>query len=174
VYLDRLWAPWRIGYVIGERTPGCIFCDKPATNSDGEELILHRGQCCFILMNAYPYNNGHLLVAPYEHKADLLALSLAEAAELMALARLAERVLRGCMVPDGFNIGINIGRISGAGIDDHLHLHIVPRWNGDTNFMPVLDDTRVVPQSLRECYALLAPQFAALAKEDAPCTAPPA
>ncbi len=171
MFLNRLWAPWRIGYVIGERASGCIFCQKPRAVRDADELILHRGQQCYVIMNAYPYNNGHLMVVPYEHKFDLADLGLPQLCEMMTLTQLSERVLSHCMAPDGFNIGLNIGRVAGAGIDDHVHLHVVPRWNGDTNFMPVLDDTRVVPQSLRECYELLAPQFAELAKEDVPCTA---
>jgi len=153
--LDRLWAPWRIGYVIGEKPEACIFCSKPAAGDDERELILNRGSLSYVLMNAYPYNNGHLLVAPYEHVADLVSLSEEHLVEMMQLAKRWVEVLRRAMFPDGFNVGFNLGRVAGAGIEEHVHLHLVPRWNGDTNFMPVLADTRVVPQSLRDCYEML-------------------
>ena len=153
--MDRLWAPWRIGYVLGDRPEGCIFCDKPDAGDDEDELILNRGEFSYVLMNAYPYNNGHLLVAPYEHVADIAQLSEEQLVDMMRLTRRSVGVLKAAMHPDGFNVGFNIGRVAGAGIEEHVHLHIVPRWNGDTNFMPVLAETRVVPQSLRECYQLL-------------------
>lgn len=157
--MDRLWAPWRIGYVIGEKPTGCIFCTKPAADDDPAELILNRGELSFVLMNRFPYNNGHLLVAPYAHVADLSGLEQDQLVEMMGLVKVWVEVLRRAMYPDGFNVGFNIGRVAGAGIEEHVHLHIVPRWNGDTNFMPVLDDTRVVPQSLRECYEVLRTEF---------------
>lgn len=153
--MDRLWAPWRIGYVVGEKPSGCIFCRKPAAGDDEKELILNRGPLSYVLMNAYPYNNGHLLVAPYEHIPNISGLSDDQLLDMMRLTKVWIGVLERAMAPDGFNVGINIGRVAGAGIEEHVHLHIVPRWNGDTNFMPVLADTRVVPQSLRECYELL-------------------
>jgi len=158
--LDRLWAPWRIGYVLGEKSTECIFCSKPAAGDDEGELILNRGPLSYVLMNAYPYNNGHLLVAPYEHIADISGLSEEQLADMVRLAKAWVEVLRRAMHPDGFNVGFNIGRVAGAGIEEHVHLHIVPRWNGDTNFMPVLADTRVVPQSLRECYEVLRNELA--------------
>ncbi|MGQ9731167.1 MAG: HIT family protein [Candidatus Zipacnadales bacterium] len=157
--MDRLWAPWRIGYVVGEKPSGCIFCSKANAGDDEEELILNRGDLSYVLMNAYPYNNGHLLVVPYDHVADVVALDEAQLAELMILTKRWIEILRATMAPDGFNVGLNIGRVAGAGIEQHVHLHIVPRWNGDTNFMPVLANTRVVPQSLRECYQLLRQGF---------------
>jgi ATP adenylyltransferase len=157
--LDRLWAPWRIGYVLGEKPTECIFCSKPSLDHDEEELILNRGTLSFVLMNRFPYNNGHLLVAPYEHVGDLSGLGQEQLVEMMGLVKVWVEVLRRAMYPDGFNVGFNIGRVAGAGIEEHVHLHIVPRWNGDTNFMPVLDDTRVVPQSLRECYGVLRAEF---------------
>ena len=153
--MDRLWAPWRIGYVLGDRPEGCIFCDKSDAGDDDDELILNRGEFSYVLMNAYPYNNGHLLIAPYEHVADIAQLSEEQLVDMMRLTRRAVGALKAAMYPDGFNVGFNIGRVAGAGIEEHVHLHIVPRWNGDTNFMPVLAETRVVPQSLRECYELL-------------------
>jgi len=153
--LDRLWAPWRIGYILGEKPSECIFCSKPAAGDDEAELILNRGPLSYVLMNAYPYNNGHLLVVPYEHTADISGLSEGQLVDMIHQAKAWVDVLRRAMFPDGFNVGFNIGRVAGAGIEEHVHLHIVPRWNGDTNFMPVLTDTRVVPQSLRECYGIL-------------------
>ena len=156
--MDRLWAPWRIGYILGERPDGCIFCDKPAAGDDEAELILNRGRLSYVLMNAYPYNNGHLLIAPYDHVADIGELSEAQLVDMMRLTKQWIEGLKRAMYPDGFNVGFNVGRVAGAGIEEHVHLHIVPRWNGDTNFMPVLGDTRVVPQSLRECYELLRKQ----------------
>lgn len=163
--MDRLWAPWRIGYVLGERPPGCIFCAKPPLNDDDGEMILNRGELSYVLINAYPYNNGHLLVVPYEHCSDLTLLSEEQLVDIMRQTRCAISVLREAMRPDGFNVGFNIGRVAGAGIEEHVHLHIVPRWNGDTNFMPVLSDTRVVPQSLRECYEMLSCHFRNLSEE---------
>ena len=153
--MDRLWAPWRIGYVLGEKPDGCIFCDKPRAGDDEAELILNHGPLSYVLMNAYPYNNGHLLIAPYDHVADIAELSEAQLVDMMRLTKQWIDTLKAAMYPDGLNVGFNVGRVAGAGIEEHVHLHIVPRWNGDTNFMPVLSDTRVVPQSLRECYELL-------------------
>lgn len=160
--MDTLWAPWRIGYVTGEKPRGCIFCEKVAADSDATNYILHRGESCFVLLNLFPYNNGHLMVVPYRHEASIEALDAGTLAELMGLTQRAVSVLRQAMGPSGFNIGINQGTAAGAGVADHLHLHVVPRWVGDTNFMPVLADTRVMPQSLDSSYALLRPGFAQL------------
>jgi ATP adenylyltransferase len=148
-----------MGYVVGEKPKECVFCTKPAAEDDEGELILNRSDLSFVLMNRFPYNNGHLLVVPYEHVADLSELNEAQLADMMHQVKVWVGVLRRAMSPDGLNVGLNIGRVAGAGIEEHVHLHIVPRWNGDTNFMPVLADTRVVPQSLRECYELLRRQF---------------
>jgi len=160
--METVWAPWRVGYILGE-TPllppgatGCIFCDKPGAGDDEAHLIVARASHCFVLLNLYPYNNGHLMVAPYRHVARLEDLPEEEVAELMQVARRIEPVLRAKLNPDGFNIGMNVGRVAGAGIDAHLHLHIVPRWGGDTNFMPVISDTKVIPQSLAAMRELLA------------------
>jgi ATP adenylyltransferase len=150
--MENLWAPWRIDYILSGKPAGCIFCDKPAENRDEDNLILFRGKHHFIILNAYPYNNGHMMVVPYRHTATLAGWSPDEQQEMMALADLAVELLKRTMKPDGFNLGINMGIVGGAGVADHVHLHIVPRWNGDTNFMPVLSDTRVISEHLRATY----------------------
>jgi ATP adenylyltransferase len=137
-----------MAYIEGEPTGGCIFCEKPAANRDETHWILHRGKTAFTILNAFPYNNGHLMVAPFRHTADLESLEPEEQAEIFGLTQLCVALLRTAFRPDGYNIGMNLGTAAGAGVADHLHLHIVPRWNGDTNFMPVLADTRVLPDSL--------------------------
>jgi len=152
--VDRLWAPWRVGYVRAERGPGCVFCEKQ-TGDDAHNLVVARGELCFALLNTFPYNNGHVMVAPYEHTGDLERLSVEQGAELFGLTRRVVQGLEKALAPHGFNIGLNLGRVAGAGIEDHLHIHIVPRWDGDTNFMPVVGETRVISQSLREAYELL-------------------
>jgi ATP adenylyltransferase len=144
---------------IDGKDKGCVFCTKPKGNNDRENLILHRGKECFVIMNLFPYNNGHLMVVPYAHAADIGALDKSTSGELWDLICLSRKALAGAFHPDGFNIGINLGRTAGAGIDKHLHAHIVPRWNGDTNFMPVLGDTKVVSQGLIETYDALLPCF---------------
>ncbi len=150
--MERLWAPWRIEYVRMEKMEECIFCKFPKEDRDEENLILHRGKYAFIIMNNYPYNPGHLMVAPYRHVANFEDLKGDEVLELYALTSLAIKAIKNAMKPQGFNIGINIGRVAGAGIEGHVHVHIVPRWNGDTNFMPVISDTKVIVQGLRENY----------------------
>lgn len=152
---ERLWAPWRRGAVVGPRPVGCFLCQKPREDRDRENLILERGERCFALLNLYPYNNGHLMVAPYRHLADLLDLSEEEFRELTGMVRDWVALLRRAMEPEGFNVGVNLGVAAGAGLADHLHVHVVPRWNGDTNFMPVIGDTKVMIQSLDECWKLL-------------------
>ncbi len=155
--MERLWAPWRMAYINGSDVaeggappspPGCIFCVKPGEARDAENWIVHRGPTCFVILNAYPYNNGHLMVVPYRHLSRLCDLGPEENAEMLGLAALMTTVLGDVSGPDGYNIGMNLGRVAGAGIADHLHLHIVPRWNGDTNFMPVLAGVRVMPEHL--------------------------
>ncbi len=153
--MENLWAPWRIEYILSKKPAGCIFCDKPAENRDEENLILYRGRYHFIIMNAFPYNNGHMMVVPFRHTASLAGWAAEEQQEMMKLADLAVELLRKAMCPDGFNLGINMGIVGGAGVADHIHLHIVPRWNGDTNFMPVLSDTRVISEHLRATFATL-------------------
>jgi len=147
-----LWAPWRIEYIRSPKHDGCIFCDFPRENRDRERLILHRGKHAFVIMNNYPYNPGHVMVAPYRHVGRWEELTDEELLEIMKLTQLMIRAIKRAMNPDGFNLGVNLGRVAGAGIEDHVHLHIVPRWNGDTNFMPVIADTKVIPESLEEAY----------------------
>ncbi|WP_457741772.1 HIT family protein [Thermococcus sp.] len=147
-----LWAPWRIEYIRSPKHNGCIFCDFPKENRDKERLILYRGRYSFVIMNNYPYNPGHVMVAPYRHVANWEELTDEELLEIMKLTQLMIRAIKKAMKPDGFNLGVNLGRVAGAGIESHVHLHIVPRWNGDTNFMPVIADTKVIPESLEEAY----------------------
>ncbi|ASI99718.1 HIT family protein [Thermococcus celer] len=147
-----LWAPWRIEYIRSPKHEGCIFCDFPRENRDRERLILHRGRYSFVIMNNYPYNPGHVMIAPYRHVGRWEDLTDEELLEIMRLSQLMIKVIKKVMNPDGFNMGVNLGRVAGAGIEDHVHLHIVPRWNGDTNFMPVVADTKVIPESLQEAY----------------------
>jgi ATP adenylyltransferase len=161
---ERLWAPWRMAYITAGKHEGCIFCDKPKEDRDAENLILYRSDAAFVMINAYPYNNGHLMVVPYTHCSDLLDLKEAELAEMMLLSRLCTRVLDQACHPEGYNLGINLGRVAGAGIADHVHIHIVPRWQGDTNFMTAVADTKVLPQSLKDTYHMLHPFFKAEAK----------
>jgi ATP adenylyltransferase len=153
--MERIFAPWRIEYIRSPKYEGCIFCDFPSENRDDERLIIYRGEKSFIIMNNYPYNPGHLMIAPYRHVGQLEELSHEEIDEIMNLASLAVRAIKKSMNPDGFNMGINIGRVAGAGIEDHIHLHIVPRWNGDTNFMPVLADVKVIPEAVEETFKIL-------------------
>ena len=146
--MERLWAPWRLEYVQGTGSSGCIFCLGDASD-DEARLVLHRGQHCFIIMNRFPYSNGHLMVAPLRHVADPGLLDAAEVAELHRLTTVSREILRKVGKAQGFNIGMNLGAVAGAGVADHLHQHIVPRWAGDTNFMPVFADVRVIPQHLQ-------------------------
>ena len=153
--MESLWAPWRIRYVLGEREAGCFLCRKPQEADDAKNLVVIRDRTCFALLNTFPYTGGHLLVAPYKHTGDLDDLAEPELADLMFLTRRCKQLLTRTIKPDGFNIGINLGKTAGAGVLDHVHIHVVPRWNGDTNFMPVLTDTHVVPQALAELWAVL-------------------
>lgn len=153
---ERLWAPWRLKYI--EEAPkkesgtGCIFLDLPAQNEDRKNLILHRGEHAFVMLNAFPYTNGHLMVAPFRHTSDITILNDAELLEINQFVAKAVACITKAYRPDGFNIGVNVGRAAGAGIPTHIHWHIVPRWDGDTNFMGVVGDVRVLPQSLEESY----------------------
>jgi len=153
--MDYIFAPWRIRYILAPKYKGCIFCDFPAQNDDEKNLILYRSQKCFIIMNKYPYNPGHLMVAPYRHVAEIEKLTEEEEKDLFHCLKVAIAAIKSTLKPHGFNVGVNIGRVAGAGIEDHVHMHVVPRWNGDTNFMPVLADVKVIPEALEETYKKL-------------------
>ncbi len=160
VLSQRLWTPWRMAYVGGAAEPGCVFCNVLASEDDVGTLIVHRGEHVFVILNLYPYNTGHLMVVPTDHVNDPAALSTAarsEMAELTASFCTGLRLVMGC---DGFNIGMNLGSAAGAGIADHLHQHIVPRWNGDANFMPIVGGTRVLPELLPATYARIRAEVA--------------
>jgi ATP adenylyltransferase len=144
---ERLWAPWRLEYIESGGGEGCIFCEKPDM-SDDEALIVQRGERAFVVLNLYPYANGHLMVAPYRHVARPGELDADERAEMWSLMDAGIQALDGAMAPQGYNCGMNLGRVAGAGVEGHIHLHVVPRWNGDTNFMPVLADVRVMAEHL--------------------------
>ncbi len=153
--MKHIWAPWRKEFILSEKEENCFFCEAIKDNQDRKNLVLYRGEECFCILNKYPYNNGHLMVAPNLHKDDLSKLSDSEMLEIMTLTRDVKNVLSKKMGPDGFNLGVNLGKSAGAGVLGHIHLHIVPRWDGDTNFMPVLTETKVVPQSLDDLYVEL-------------------
>jgi ATP adenylyltransferase len=151
--MEKLWSPWRTQYIesFKDKTTksGCFLCDAAKLNvEDADNLLIHKGPLTFTILNLYPYNNGHLMIVPYNHKGDLLSLSNEENFEIMQQLKLSVKVLQEVLKPEGFNIGANIGKASGAGVDDHIHFHIVPRWNGDTNFMPVLGEVKVISQDL--------------------------
>ncbi len=155
--IRHLWAPWRVGYIVGPKPEGCVFCAKgqaPAAE-DRANLVVARGAECFVAMNTYPYNPGHLLVLPYAHVGELEEMSAGARAEMWEMVMQWKQRLREVMRAQGFNIGINLGHVAGAGITEHIHAHIVPRWNGDTNFMTTVGDTRVVSQALDELYEQL-------------------
>ena len=153
--MERIWAPWRIQYIQMEKPEGCILCQKPKENKDVPNYILYRGDKNFIILNSYPYNPGHLMIAPYRHVASLEELTDEERQEHFEIVSRSVKVLRQVFNPGGFNIGINLEKAAGAGIEDHFHTHIVPRWQGDTNFMPVLADVRVLPEALADTYQKL-------------------
>lgn len=152
----RIWAPWRLRYVsTASKQDECVFCAKPDHGDDREALIVHRGRHCYVILNLYPYTSGHLMVAPFAHVGRLQDIEPEVTAEMIDLAQQAIRRMESVYSPEGFNLGVNQGRAAGAGVDGHIHLHVVPRWAGDTNYMPVLADTRVMPQSLEETYDAL-------------------
>jgi ATP adenylyltransferase len=146
--MDHLWTPWRYAYVTGaDQKPSCIFCDAPK-QTDEQAYIVHRGTYCYIILNAYPYTNGHVMVVPYEHVDELQKLAVAAAREMMSLTQRMETVLRSLYKPDGINLGMNIGKAAGAGVAGHIHMHILPRWVADANFASVIGETRILPESL--------------------------
>jgi ATP adenylyltransferase len=158
---QRLWAPWRMSYVQGERKDeGCIFCLAAESGDDEARWVLHRGERCLVMLNAFPYNSGHLMVSPHRHVASLADLDDRESLALMQLLQRAIGAVRSAYRPDGLNIGVNEGKVAGAGFADHVHVHVVPRWEADSNFMAVTADTRVLPQSLDDSFAVLHRAFA--------------
>lgn len=154
-----LWAPWRMGYILSEKDQNCIFCPGADRTRDAERLILCVGERSLVMMNRFPYNNGHLLVAPLRHVPGLDDLNGKEMLDLLSTVRRAIKILKKVMAPEGFNVGLNLGHVAGAGVEEHMHFHIVPRWNGDTNYMTVLDDVRVIPEHIRNTYSKLRPDF---------------
>ena len=165
--MKQLWAPWRMDYLTDHdknkgKNTGCVFCDLSAEKKDRENLILHRGPNVFVILNRYPYNNGHLMVVPNRHVSDYTDVSEDELKDLQLMSREVVRALKQSYQPEGYNIGMNLGAAAGAGIKDHLHLHVVPRWNGDTNFMPVIADTKSMPQHLSASFDKLIGYFKTL------------
>jgi ATP adenylyltransferase len=159
--MDRLWAPWRMKYILSSKKTGeeCILCEEAKKNDDRKNYILYRGKHSFVIMNIYPYNNGHLLIVPFTHESEVDRLPEAELADLMKTTQASVNILKQAMHPDGFNIGINIGKPAGAGIPEHLHVQIVPRWTGDSSYITVFDETRVMPELLDGTYERLRPYF---------------
>ncbi len=156
--MKQIWAPWRIEYIKGEKPSRCIFCREHIEDEENE-LVLHQGKFAAVIMNKFPYNNGHLLIYPWKHTNRLEDMEDEETLELFSLIKRSVSILKKEMNPCGFNIGMNLGKAAGAGIDDHIHFHIVPRWNGDTNFMPVVGEVRVLPEHLKSTYQKLYPHF---------------
>jgi ATP adenylyltransferase len=157
--MEQIWAPWRMEYIRMEKPKGCILCDKPEEDKDDDNHILYRGKWNFVMMNNYPYNPGHLLVSPYRHVSGLEKLPKRELHEHIDIVAKCIEVLKQTFNPTGFNLGTNMGSVAGAGIADHIHTHIVPRWQGDTNFMPVVGCVRVVPEAVTETYLTLKGKF---------------
>ena len=155
---ERLWAPWRLQYIRGEKSDECIFCAKPALD-DESALIVRRGKRCFVMLNAFPYASGHVMVAPYDHTADLAELDEGTSLELVTLTQDSLRAIRAAYNPEGFNVGANLGTVAGAGVADHVHIHVVPRWEGDTNFMSVIGEVRVLPETLEDTHRNLKEAF---------------
>ena len=156
---ERLWAPWRIAYFTEPQPGECIFCTLPLEQEDRQTLILARFEGCYVIMNRYPYSNGHVMVVPYEHLGHVCSMEAGLRSEVLEVAGTCTRVLEEALSAQGFNLGFNLGRAAGAGILDHVHLHVVPRWVGDTNFMPVLSDTKVLSEGLEDTYDRLLPVF---------------
>ncbi len=157
--MKRIWAPWRMEYISQEKSLECIFCSLPKLENDAKNYILLRGKYSFVLMNVFPYNSGHLMVSPYRHIACLTKLDREESVEITEVTKSCIRILRETNSPDGFNVGFNLGKSAGAGYDEHIHNHIVPRWAGDTNFMSTIAETRVAPEHLKKTFEKLAPSF---------------
>jgi len=157
--MKALWAPWRMDYILSDKTGGCLFCELPKQDRDRENLILYRSSHNFVIMNRYPYNNGHIMVVPYLHVPSLDSLTDEAMLDFMKVTQHAVSSVKRAFMPEGFNIGINIGKIAGAGMEEHLHLHMVPRWAGDTSFMTVFDEVRVIPEHVMSTYDKLFAAF---------------
>ena len=166
--MEHLWSPWRLAYITGANpATGCVFCNAQ-TDPEADPLVVFRGQTCFVILNLFPYNNGHLMVIPNRHIATLATATTEELHELIVLTRNAEIALTEAFAPHGLNMGVNLGKPAGAGVLDHVHMHIVPRWNGDTNFMTVVGGTRVLPEDLPDSAARLKPIFERLSARSEP------
>lgn len=159
MHMQNLWAPWRIDYILGPKPDACVFCLPQHTQEDRERLVLYRGRHCFVIMNKFPYSNGHLMVTPYRHIMNLVDCSPQEMQEMMELMQQCVRIVQQLFNPAGVNLGLNIGEAAGAGIREHLHFHVVPRWNGDSSFMAVFSETRVIPEHLQASYDKFKPLF---------------
>jgi len=157
--MEQIWAPWRMKYILMDKSKGCFLCENPKQNDDAANYILYRGSENFVIMNVYPYNPGHLMVAPYRHVASLEEMTREELHEHSEIVNRSLKVLRQAFNPQGFNIGVNIGKVAGVGLEGHVHTHIVPRWQGDTNFMPVISDTKIMSEALDETYEKLEGKF---------------
>lgn len=157
--MKALWAPWRMEYILGKKEPECIFCSYPKKNNDRDNLILYRSAHNFVMMNKYPYNNGHIMVVPYIHTSTIDNLIDEILLDFMKVTQYSLKCLKEAFRPEGFNIGINIGAVAGAGMEEHVHLHMVPRWAGDTSFMSVFGEIRVIPEYIMETYDKLYPIF---------------
>ena len=159
--MEKLWAPWRMEYILDSKESGdeCIFCDLPDQKNDEQNFIVFRSKLSFVMLNKFPYNNGHIMVIPYKHESDFTALDQDILADMQQLIQKSLIALKNCMEPHGYNVGLNLGRTAGAGIDAHLHYHIVPRWSGDTNFMPIISDTKVISESLDKSWQKLIREF---------------
>ncbi len=151
--MERMWAPWRIGYILSDKKEdGCIFCNAYKADNDKKYLVVYRSEHSFVIMNKYPYNAGHIMIVPNRHIDNSISLKTEEQLDIFSLINKSIQALKKALKPDGFNLGMNLGRVAGAGIDDHIHIHIVPRWNGDTNFMSTVADVKVVSESIEETY----------------------
>lgn len=154
--MNKIWAPWRIKYIRALKQKGCLFCLCAKNNKiDKQKFVILRGKHSYSLLNIYPYNNGHFMVCPKKHVKDIEDLNKEELLDLWQVLKQTKKLVKKTLKPEGYNVGINLGKVSGAGIDKHLHIHVVPRWKGDTNFMPVISDNKIVSQSLKELYSQL-------------------
>lgn len=164
--MNQLWSPWRLEYIMSLKATGCVFCQKTVADNDEAEHILLRGRSVYLTLNRYPYNNGHLLIVPYQHVPSLEDLPPDTLLEMMLLVKTSLAALRLAMRPQGFNVGANLGKIAGAGIEEHVHLHVVPRWSADTNFMTAVASTRTIPESLDQTFSRIRQALTALVNQE--------